>query len=152
MSTETQSFKGVGTPTTRMYGLMAVIALGWVFLGGLFFTPEDAVQGDAVRIMYVHVPTAWVAYLAFIVTGVASACWLIGKKHSMGFDRVAGASAEVGVLFMARQDETGRSILFSFTFDGSALGVIYFRLKPTYFRTIFPRHRARYHQRSWLLE
>jgi heme exporter protein C len=26
---------------------------------------------------------------------------LIGKKHSMGFDRVAGASAEVGVLFMA---------------------------------------------------
>jgi hypothetical protein len=51
MSTETQSFKGVGTPTTRMYGLMAVVALGWVFLGGLFFTPEDAVQGDAVRIM-----------------------------------------------------------------------------------------------------
>ena len=101
MSTETQTYKGVGTPTTRMYGLMAVVALGWVLLGGLFFTPEDAVQGDAVRIMYVHVPTAWVAYLAFIVTGIASACWLIGKKHSMGFDRVAGASAEVGVLFMA---------------------------------------------------
>mgnify|MGYP006190715217 CR=1 FL=1 len=101
MSSETQSFKGVGTPTTRMYGLMAVVALGWVFLGGLFFTPEDAVQGDAVRIMYVRVPTAWVAYLAFIVTGIASACWLLGKKHSMGFDRVAGASAEVGVLFMA---------------------------------------------------
>lgn len=36
MSSETQSFKGVGTPTTRMYGLMAVVALGWVFLGGLF--------------------------------------------------------------------------------------------------------------------
>jgi len=47
------------------------------------------------------VPTAWVAYLAFIVTGIASACWLIGKKHSLGFDRVAGASAEVGVVFMA---------------------------------------------------
>jgi heme exporter protein C len=101
MSTEAQTFKGVGTPATRMYGLMAIVALGWVLLGGLIFTPEDAVQGDAVRIMYVHVPTAWIAYLAFIVTGVASACWMIGRKHSLGFDRVAGASAEVGVVFMA---------------------------------------------------
>ena len=81
MSTEAQTFKGVGTPATRMYGLMAIVALGWVLLGGLIFTPEDAVQGDAVRIMYVHVPTAWIAYLAFIVTGVASACWMIGRKH-----------------------------------------------------------------------
>ena len=101
MSTETQNFKGVGTPATRLYGLLAIVALGWVLLGGLIFTPEDVVQGARVRIMYVHVPTAWVAYLAFIVTGVASACWMIGKKHSIGFDRVAGASAEVGVLFMA---------------------------------------------------
>jgi heme exporter protein C len=101
MNTETQNFKGVGTPATLLYGLLAIVALGWVLLGGLIFTPADVVQGDAVRIMYVHVPTAWVAYLAFIVTGVASACWMIGKKHSIGFDRVAGASAEVGVLFMA---------------------------------------------------
>jgi heme exporter protein C len=49
----------------------------------------------------VHVPSAWIAYLAFIVTAVASAGWLFGKKHSMGFDRFAGASAEVGVMFMA---------------------------------------------------
>jgi len=49
MSTEAQTFKGVGTPATRMYGLMAIVALGWVLLGGLIFTPEDAVQGDAVR-------------------------------------------------------------------------------------------------------
>ncbi|MEY3582639.1 MAG: cytochrome c-type biosis protein CcmC [Actinomycetota bacterium] len=101
MTTATVNSKGVGTPTTRIYGALAIVALGWVLLGGLFFTPEDVVQGDAVRIMYVHVPTAWVAYLAFIVTGIASACWLIGKKHSLGFDRVAGASAEVGVVFMA---------------------------------------------------
>jgi heme exporter protein C len=47
------------------------------------------------------VPSAWIAYLAFILTAVASASWLIGKKHSMGFDRFAGASAEVGVMFMA---------------------------------------------------
>ena len=91
----------VGTPATRVFGLLAIVFLGWVIIGGLFVTPADVVQGDSVRIMYVHVPTAWVAYLAFIVTAVASAGYLFGKRHSLGFDRVAGASAEVGVLFMA---------------------------------------------------
>ena len=52
------------------------------------------------RILYVHVPSAWLAYLAFIVTAVASAIYLFSKQHSLGWDRLAGASAEVGVLFM----------------------------------------------------
>jgi heme exporter protein C len=50
--------------------------------------------------MYIHVPTAWVAYLAFIVTAITSAMYLWGKQHSLTFDRIAGASAEVGVIFM----------------------------------------------------
>lgn len=100
-STPTSASARVGTPATRVFGLLAIVFLGWVVVGGLFFTPADVVQGDSVRIMYVHVPTAWVAYLAFIVTAVASAGYLFGKRHSLGFDRVAGASAEVGVLFMA---------------------------------------------------
>jgi heme exporter protein C len=91
----------VATPTTRLIGAMALASMAWVVIGGLFVTPKDVDQGDAVRIMYVHVPTAWVAYLAFIFTAVASACWLLSRKHAMGFDRVAGASAEVGVVFMA---------------------------------------------------
>jgi heme exporter protein C len=41
-----------------------------------------------------------VAYLAFITTAVASASYLLSKRRSLGFDRVAGASAEVGVVFM----------------------------------------------------
>jgi heme exporter protein C len=67
---------------------------------GLFFTGEDVVQGSTVRLMYIHVPTAWVAYLAFIVTAITSAMYLWGKQHSLTFDRIAGASAEVGVIFM----------------------------------------------------
>jgi heme exporter protein C len=67
---------------------------------GLFFTGEDVVQGSTVRLMYIHVPTAWVAYLAFIVTAISSAMYLWGKQHSLTFDRIAGASAEVGVIFM----------------------------------------------------
>jgi heme exporter protein C len=67
---------------------------------GLFFTDEDVVQGSTVRLMYIHVPTAWVAYLAFIVTAITSAMYMWGKQHSLTFDRIAGASAEVGVIFM----------------------------------------------------
>ena len=52
------------------------------------------------RILYVHVPSAWLAYLAFVVTAVASALYLFRKRHALGWDRLAGASAEVGVLFM----------------------------------------------------
>ncbi len=92
---------GVATSTSRTIGVLAIVTMTWVVVSGLFFTPADANQGDAVRIMYVHVPTAWIAYLAFIVTGVASLTWLLKKTPSLVLDRVAGASAEVGVLFMA---------------------------------------------------
>lgn len=98
---EATTHGGVGTPATRTFGIIAAVALGWVVIGGIFVTPPDVVQGESVRIMYVHVPTAWVAYLAFIVTAVASAGYLFGRRHSLGFDRVAGASAQVGVTFMA---------------------------------------------------
>jgi heme exporter protein C len=98
---EATTHGGVGTPATRTFGVIAAVALGWVVIGGIFVTPPDVVQGESVRIMYVHVPTAWVAYLAFIVTAVASAGFLFGRRHSLGFDRVAGASAQVGVSFMA---------------------------------------------------
>jgi heme exporter protein C len=57
--------------------------------------------------MYVHVPTAWVAYLAFVVTAVTSGISVARRHRTLGFDRVAGASAEVGVLFMAMTLVTG---------------------------------------------
>lgn len=92
---------GVATTTSRTIGVLAIVAMTWVLVSGLFLTPADVNQGDAVRIMYVHVPTAWIAYLAFIVTGVASLVWLVKKSPSLSLDRIAGASAEIGVLFMA---------------------------------------------------
>jgi heme exporter protein C len=47
------------------------------------------------------VGTVWVAYLAFIVTAVSSAAYLWKRTRSLTWDRIAGASAEIGVLFMA---------------------------------------------------
>jgi heme exporter protein C len=57
----------------------------------------DAVQGQLSRIMYVHVPSAWLAYLAFIVTMVASAMYLFTRD--LKWDRRAASSAEIGVVF-----------------------------------------------------
>jgi len=101
MSLVSQKTSPTGTRAPRVIGVVTILVMAWVVVSGLIFTPQDVVQGESVRIMYVHVPSAWIAYLAFIVTAVASAGWLFGKKHSMGFDRFAGASAEVGVMFMA---------------------------------------------------
>jgi heme exporter protein C len=98
---------GTGTPATRALGLTAIVMFGWTALFGLLFSPADRDQEDAVRIMYVHVPTVWIAYLAFGVTALCSALYLFRNKHSLAFDRFAGASAEVGVVFMALTLVTG---------------------------------------------
>lgn len=92
---------GTGTPATRIIGIAAIVMLGWLVAFGLGFSPADRDQEEAVRILYVHVPTVWLAYLAFTVTAVCSALYLFTKKHSLGFDRFAGASAEIGIVFMA---------------------------------------------------
>ena len=67
--------------------------------------PPDAIQGDLQRIMYVHVPSAWLAYLAFAVTLVASVAHLITKD--LKWDRRAGSSAEIGVVFTGLALATG---------------------------------------------
>ena len=65
----------------------------------LWISPPDAEQGNLIRLMYVHVPAAWVAYLAFAVVFVSSIAYLLTRKTR--WDRLAAASAEVGILFTA---------------------------------------------------
>jgi heme exporter protein C len=84
--------------------LVLVTALA---LFGLVFSGEDRDQGSSVRIMYVHVPSIWVAYIAFILTAVCSGIFLSKRNRSLAWDRVAGASGEIGVLFVAVSLVTG---------------------------------------------
>jgi heme exporter protein C len=93
--------RSTATRGTRIIGIGAIVALGWLIAFGLGFSPADRDQLESVRILYVHVPTIWLAYLAFIVTAVSSAMYLFSKKKSFGWDRAAGASAEIGVTFVA---------------------------------------------------
>jgi heme exporter protein C len=74
-----------------LLGLLA--AAGYLVLAA----PVDATQGVIQKILYVHVPCAFSAYLGFLVTGVGGALYL--WKNDERFDRVALAGAEVGVVF-----------------------------------------------------
>lgn len=66
-------------------------------LVGAMIAPPDAIQGQLQRLMYVHVPAAWVAYLCFATTFAASGLWLWRRQQR--FDRLAEASAELGLFF-----------------------------------------------------
>jgi heme exporter protein C len=86
-------------PAERILGVLAAAGVAASAILSLVVSPPDAVQGDLVRLMYVHVPSAWVAYLSFAVVFVASIAYLATKR--IRWDRLAAASAEVGVLFTA---------------------------------------------------
>jgi heme exporter protein C len=90
-----------GTRFTRVLGIATIVMFAVVALFGLLISPADVTQGESVRILYIHVGTVWVAYLAFVVTAVSSAAYLWKRTTSLTWDRIAGASAEIGVLFMA---------------------------------------------------
>jgi heme exporter protein C len=83
----------------RVLGWLALLGLGMSAVMSLVVSPPDADQGQLVRLMYVHVPAAWLAFLAFAVVFVSSIAYLKTKRTR--WDRIAAASAEIGVLFTA---------------------------------------------------
>lgn len=77
--------------------LAAIAAVLVTFVRAIFFTPLEATQGPAQKILYVHAPAAWVAFMAFGLVGLTSLLYLWLKEERL--DRVAESSAEVGVVF-----------------------------------------------------
>ena len=87
-------------PKTAIEKSLGVAALAAMLVGsyvGLVVVPADAAQGDVQRLMYVHVPAAWLAFLAFFIVFVMSVLYLIQRDER--WDRVAASSAEIGVVF-----------------------------------------------------
>lgn len=76
---------------------LAVLAMAGALARAIWFTPPERLQGYAQKIFYVHVPSAWVGFLAFGLTAIAGGVWLFLKDPRL--DRFAESSAEVGVVF-----------------------------------------------------
>lgn len=84
---------------TRLLGIAAWSLLGVATLLALFYAREASADagGPLQRIFYFHVPSAWVAYLAFAVVFIASIAYL--RTRNRRWDLLAHSSAEIGVVF-----------------------------------------------------
>ncbi len=78
-------------------GGLTVLLLGAGLYLALLNSPPDYQQGETVRIMYVHVPSAWMALFAYLTMAVASAVALIWR-HPLA-DLTAKAAAPIGAGF-----------------------------------------------------
>lgn len=88
------------TSKSGLANVIGVAALATLLIGsfvGLFVVSADRMQGDIQRLMYVHVPAAWLAFLSFFVVFLMSVLYLI--QRDLRWDRVAHSSAEIGVVF-----------------------------------------------------
>lgn len=91
-------------PKTLLLGgsfALMLTALCVIFL----YVPTEEVMGVGQRILYIHVPVCWLAFLAFFVTFLGSAVYLWRRANS--WDTIAYSSAEIGIVFTTLALVTG---------------------------------------------
>jgi heme exporter protein C len=84
----------------RLFPILSVITavlLVYALYEALVVAPTERTMGDVQRIFYYHVPSAWTAFLLFLVNLVASVTYLVRRNPKA--DAVAVVCAEVGVVF-----------------------------------------------------
>ena len=82
---------------TSWFGWLAVILLILGLYGALFYAPPDYQQGESFRIIYVHVPSAWMSMFIYVVMAASGAAGLIWKTKVS--DAVARSCAPLGASF-----------------------------------------------------
>ena len=89
------------TAAQRLLGPVTLVTMALTIWLGLWVTPPDKVQGNLVRLLYVHPAIAWVAlYLSFGTATIASALYLWRRTRSIVMDRVAHCAMEVSLVFI----------------------------------------------------
>lgn len=111
---------------TRQNSLMPLTYVtGAAMLAGsyliFFWVPTEEFSGVVQRLFYIHVPSAWIAYLAFAVVLIGSIGFLASR--SLSWDLLARSSAEVGVVF------TGITLLTGMTWGRPVWGT-YWQWEP----------------------
>jgi len=95
-----------GRKASFVLGALGLVALAATMILGLSL-PGTREQSDYSRLIAIHPPIAWCAYLAVGVCALASALYLIPRTRSRRWDRIAVSSAEVGVVFIGLTLATG---------------------------------------------
>ncbi len=98
---------GTGNRTTRVLGGLALLSVATTVYLGLVVSPPDVVQGQLVRLIYVHPAAATMCYVGFGLCALASLAYLWPRTRSHRWDALAGAAGEVGVIWCAVTLVTG---------------------------------------------
>jgi heme exporter protein C len=80
----------------RLLGVISLVGVAGCTAAGLFLVPSDRLQGAVQRLLYIHVPIAWVGMLAFFFVFLMSLLYLVQRK--LKWDLLAVAGVEVGVM------------------------------------------------------
>ncbi|MEM7337874.1 MAG: cytochrome c biogenesis protein CcsA [Actinomycetota bacterium] len=110
-----------GSALTFRLGLAAAIFMGAMLVFGLVISGPEINQRDSARLLYIHLPSVAATYLGFLVTLVGSVIYL--RTKSLFWDMLAGASAEIGVVFCA-------GLLFSGAVWGKPTWGVYWQWDP----------------------
>src|SRR5260370_25036374 len=89
-----------GSGMKRGFSILAIVTallLSFALYEALIAAPTERTMGDVQRIFYYHVPSAWTAFLLFLINFVASVAFLIRRDTKP--DLLALVTAEVGVVF-----------------------------------------------------
>jgi heme exporter protein C len=81
----------------RILPVVCLLSMVVALWGAFLYAPMERTMGDVQRIFYFHVSAWWVSFVAFTVTFATSVLYL--WKRTRGFDEVAVASTEIGVVF-----------------------------------------------------
>ncbi len=92
-------FQSLSGPAMIVSGMISLILFVWGFYLALFDSPPDYLQSESVRIMYIHVPAAWMAMMAYASLGVSGILFLVWKHMLAGL--YIRAMAPAGAAFTA---------------------------------------------------
>ena len=90
-------FYGFAGKLLPWVAILTIILMLVGVVGGLVYAPADYQQGDGFRIIYVHVPAAWLSMFVYMVMAINSAIFLIW--HIKLSDIIARSSAIIGASF-----------------------------------------------------
>ena len=77
--------------------IIFVLLTGFGLYGGLYLAPADYQQGDSYRIIYIHVPSAWMSLFIYMVMAISGAIGLVWRIKLA--EIVAISSAPIGASF-----------------------------------------------------